>query len=124
MAIPSMYLFTLAEGFWMALPIYVIIGISSVFIWISSKVYLANSIPRESRGRVMAGLGSGMMIGVTGVGFPNGFLIFLPKIFGSLIGGLIYEIHPAFPWLVQTVLLSMGLVYTYFMVHDPQKAYE
>jgi MFS family permease len=123
-AIPSMYLFTLAEGFWMALPIYVTVVLSSVLIWISSKVYLANSIPREIRGRVMAGLGSGMMIGVTGVGFPSGILIFLPKIFGSLIGGFIYDVHPAFPWLVQTALLSVGLIYTYFMVHDPQKAYE
>ena len=123
-AIPSMYIFTLAKGFWMALPIYTLIVLSSVFIWISSQVYLANSIPRESRGRVMAGLGSGMMIGVTGIGFPSGFLIFLPRIFGSLMGGIIYDVNPALPWLIQTIFLFFGLVYTYFMVHDPQEAYE
>ncbi|MBD3205013.1 MFS transporter [Candidatus Bathyarchaeota archaeon] len=123
-AIPSMYVFTLAKGFWMALPIYTLIVISSVFIWISSQVYLANSIPRRNRGRVMASLGSGMMIGVSGIGFPSGFLIFLPRIFGSLMGGIIYDLDPVLPWIIQTIFLVFGLVYTYFMVHDPVEAYE
>jgi MFS family permease len=123
-AIPSMYIYTLAKGFWMALPIYTLIVLSSVIIWISSQVYLANSIPRESRGRVMAGLGSGMMIGVTGVGFPSGFLIFLPRIFGSLIGAMIFDINPALTWIIQTVLLIVGFIYTFLTVHDPPIAYE
>ncbi|MFC1804081.1 MFS transporter [Thermoproteota archaeon] len=124
LAIPSMYIFTLAKGFWLALPLFTLIVLSSVFIWIASQVYLADSIPRGIRGRIMAGLGSGMSLGVSGVGFANGFLIFLPKTLGSLAGGLIYQLNPQLPWLLQSLLLGVGLLYTYLMIHNPKKPYE
>ena len=124
LAIPSMYGFTLAEGFWLALPMFTLITLSSVFIWISSQVYLADSIPRSIRGRIMAGLGSGMSLGVSGVGFASGFLIFLPKTLGSLVGGFIYYLNPQLPWLIQSLLLSVGLIYTYLKIHNPENPYE
>lgn len=123
-AIPTMFLFTHVDSFWSALPVYSLVVVSSVFIWIASQVYLANSIPREIRGRIMAVLGSGMGIGVSGVGFATGFLIFLPRTLGSLVGGYIYGSNAEYPWLVQTVLLTVGLIYTYLKVHDPKEAYE
>jgi MFS family permease len=124
LGILSMFGFTQAEGFWIALPTYSMITLSSVFIWISSQVYLADSIPREIRGRIMAGLGSGMSLGVSGVGFASGFLIFLPKTIGSLIGGYIYAFNHSLPWILQTILLSVGLVYTYLQIHNPENPYE
>ncbi|MCW4049738.1 MAG: MFS transporter [Candidatus Bathyarchaeota archaeon] len=124
LAIPCMYLFTVAQGFWMVLPIYSALVVSATFFWIASQVYLADSIPREIRGRVMAGLGSGMSMGVTGVGFPTGFLIFLPKVLGNIAGGFIYFLSPAAPWLLQSLLLAGGLAYTILMVRDPVNRYE
>ena len=124
LAIPSMYGFTLAEGFWLALPMFTLITLSGVFIWISSQVYLADSIPRSIRGRIMAGLGSGMSLGVSGVGFASGFLIFLPKTLGSLVGGFIYYLNPQLPWLIQSLLLSVGLIYTYLKIHNSENPYE
>jgi len=124
LGIPSMYGFTLAEGFWLALPMFTLITLSGVFIWISSQVYLADSIPRSIRGRIMAGLGSGMSLGVSGVGFASGFLIFLPKTLGSLVGGFIYYLNPQLPWLIQSLLLSVGLIYTYLKIHNPENPYE
>jgi MFS family permease len=123
LAIPSMYIFTLAKGFWLALLMFTLITISGVFIWIASQVYLADSIPRENRGRIMSGLGSGMTIGVSGVGFANGFLLFLPKTFGSIAGGFIYNLSPQLPWLLQSLLLTIGLLFTYLMIKNPEKPY-
>ncbi len=123
-AIPSMFAFTLTTTFYSILIIYSLVTIGSVFIWIASQVYLADSIPREKRGRIMAGVGSGMSIGITGVGKASGFLIFLPTAIGSIVGGLIYSIDPIYPWLLQGIVLIVGLLMTYLLIHNPEKAYE
>jgi MFS family permease len=119
-----MYMFTFAEGFRATLLIYTTIVLGAVLIWISSQVYLADSIPKAMRGRVMAGLGSGITLGVTGVGFPTGFLVFFPKIMGNLVGGFIYALRPSAPWTLQSVLLAAALVYLWFMLKNPEKAEE
>ncbi len=124
LAIPSMYIFTIVRGFWVVMFLYTVIVLSAVFMWIASQVYLADSIPREIRGRIMAGLGSGTSIGVTGVGFASGFLIFMPKTLGSILGGFIYNVNPAAPWILQSLLLSIGLAYTYLMIRNPEKPYD
>ena len=123
-SIPGMYMFTFAEGFRTTLLIYTTIVLGAVLIWISSQVYLADSIPKAMRGRVMAGLGSGITLGVTGVGFPTGFLVFFPKIMGNLVGGFIYALRPSAPWTLQSVLLAAALVYLWFMLKNPEKAEE
>jgi MFS family permease len=123
-SIPGMYMFTFAEGFRATLLIYTVIVLGAVLIWISSQVYLADSIPKAMRGRVMAGLGSGITLGVTGVGFPTGFLVFFPKILGNLVGGLIYSLRPSSPWTLQSMLLAAALVYLWFMLKNPEKAEE
>jgi len=124
LSIPSMFMFTLATGFWEVLATYTVTVLASVLMWIASQVYLADSIPKEIRGRIMAGLGSGTTLGVAGIGFPSGFLIFLPKTLGSLAGGYIYHLIPALPWVLQSGLLLIGLVYTWLMLRDPEKPQE
>ena len=123
-AIPSMFAFTFAKTFYSILILYTLVTLSSVFVWISSQVYLADSIPRERRGRVMAVLGSGMSVGVTGVGYASGFLIFLPNALGSIVGGMIYSLNPMYPWLLQGIVLIFGLIMTYMLIQDPEKVYE
>jgi len=124
LSIPSMFLFTLTTGFWGVLATYTVTVLASVLIWIASQVYLADSIPKEIRGRIMAGLGSGVTLGVAGIGFPSGFLIFLPKALGSLAGGYMYHLIPALPWVLQSGLLLIGLVYTWLMLRDPERPQE
>lgn len=121
-AIPGMYLFTLTTSFWTAMIIYVALVISSAFMWIASSAYLADTIPRSMRGRVMAGLGSGTSVGVTGGGYSSGFLVFIPMTIGSLISGYIYSYNAALPWILQTVFLSVGLIMTLMWLKDPEKA--
>jgi len=123
-AIPSMFVFTMTTSFYSILIIYSLVTIGSVFVWIASQVYLADSIPREKRGRIMAGVGSGMSIGITGVGKASGFLIFLPTAIGSIVGGVIYSIDPIYPWLLQGIVLTVGLLMTYLLIHNPEKVYE
>ncbi len=124
LGIPSMYGFTLAQGFWFALPMFTLITLSAVFIWISSQVYMADSVPRSIRGRIMAGLGSGTSLGVSGVGYVSGFLIFLPKTLGNLAGGFIYHLNPQLPWILQSLLLAVGLGYAYLKIQNPEHPYE
>jgi len=121
-AIPGMYLFTLARDYWSAMVIYGALVVSSAFMWIASSAYLADSIPREMRGRVMAGLGSGMSVGVTGGGYSSGFLVFIPMTLGSLISGYIYSYDAALPWVLQAGLLTVALVFTLLWLKDPEKA--
>ena len=108
-SVPGMYLFTLSTDFWFTMILYTVLTVSSAFMWIASSVYLADSIPREVRGRVMAGLGSGMSTGVVGGGYASGFLVFIPMTLGNLLGGYIYAADGALPWVLQSLLL-MGAV--------------
>lgn len=123
-AIPGMYLYTVVPGYWSMMALYIGLVLSAAFMWIASSVYLADSIPREMRGRVMAGLGSGLTIGVTGGGYASGFLIFLPMTIGSMLGGYIYDISPQLPWILHTGFLIVGLLLTVFVLKDPKKAQE
>jgi MFS family permease len=121
LAIPLMAVFTLSTSLYNVIPIYVVLVISSSLMWISSSVYLANSIPRESRGRIMSALGSGMSIGITGGGYSSGFLIFIPMAIGSKIGGIIYTINPVLPWYAQSLTLILALVLTFFFIKEKSR---
>jgi MFS family permease len=121
---PLMYLFTMASGFWDTLFIYSVTTLGGVLMWIASQVYLADSIPKPMRGRIMAGVGSGITLGVAGIGFPSGFLIFLPKTLGNLIGGVVYNVSPVLPWVIQSMFLVVGFVYAWLMLRNPERPQE
>jgi hypothetical protein len=60
--------------------------------------------PPERRGMVMACLGRGMLTinykGDVGGGPAMGFILTVPVIAGSYLGGYIYGSHPMTPWLL------------------------
>ena len=120
-AIPMMTLFTFVTGFWTVIPVYMALIVSSSLMWISSSVYLANTIPRASRGRIMSALGSGMSVGVSGGGYASGFLVFIPMAIGSKLGGFIYTYNPAYPWFIQSVFLIVGMALCFFYIKDPKQ---
>jgi MFS family permease len=121
LAIPMMSLFTYMNSFWTVIPVYMVLITASSLMWISSSVYLADSIPRASRGRIMSGLGSGMSIGVSGGGYASGFLVFIPMAIGSKLGGFIYTYNPAYPWFLQSIFLVVGMILCYRYIKDPKK---
>ena len=122
LAVPGMAAFTYVTTFWQAMFIWMFMMVSSSFLWISSSVFLADSIPRIMRGRVMAGVGQGVSLGVSGGGYASGFLLFIPMTIGNLIGGYIYEYNPQFPWFIQAISLSLAFVMTFLIVKEPEKA--
>ena len=123
-AIPAMTLFTATFSFETVVLVYISLVISSSFMWIASSVYLANSIPRTMRGRVMAGLGSGMSVGVTGGGYSSGFMVFIPMSIGSLASGFIYSLNPTYPWFIQSVFLTLAMVLSFLLIQEPEKPQE
>ena len=122
LAVPGMAAFAFATAYWQAMLIWVLMMVSSSFLWISSSVFLADSIPRSMRGRIMAGVGQGVSFGVSGGGYASGFLLFIPMTIGNLVGGYIYQFNPQFPWFIQVATLSLALVMTHFIVKEPTKA--
>jgi len=124
LAIPFMTVFTMLKSFELVVLVYIFLVISSSLMWISSTVYLANSIPREMRGRIMAGLGSGMSIGVTGGGYASGFLVFIPMSLGSMLSGIVYSLNPALPWYLQSLLLALAMGMSIKLIHDTEKPQE
>ena len=90
--------------------------------WIASGVRIADSIPRNIRGRIMAGLGQGIPLGITGGGYAQGFMLFIPSALGSLISGYIYDYNPAYPWYLQSILLALCLLLVIKLVKEPDHA--
>ena len=69
-------------------------------------------------GKVNA-LGQGLGVGIGGGGYTRGFI---PSTIGAFLGGYIYEFNPAMPWLIQAVLLLLGIALTVLFVKEPEKA--
>ena len=122
LAIPGMALFPFVTSFYQALLVWVLMMISSSFLWISSSVFLADVVPRSIRGRIMAGVGQGVSLGVSGGGWSSGFLLFIPMTIGNLIGGYIYAYNPMFPWFIQVAGITFALILTFDIVKEPKKA--
>lgn len=95
--IPAAFLFTRSTGFFQTAAIYLVMVVGNAFLWIASSVLLADSIPRNIRGRIMAALGQGLGVGIGGGGYTRGFILFIPSTIGVFLGGFIYESIPRCP---------------------------
>ena len=122
LGVPGMIAFPYVTGFISVTLVYVLLVLANAFVWISSGVYLANIIPRNIRGRIMAGLGQGIPLGITGGGYAQGFVLFIPNMLGSLISGFVYELNPMYPWYINAVTLVVCLGLTFWMVKEPDHA--
>ncbi|MFP3897643.1 MAG: MFS transporter, partial [Anaerolineales bacterium] len=119
-------LFVLAEAFLQVLLIRSVVGIVNAFFVPACSALMADLVPRDLRGRVMAALGRGsVMIGASsgGTGGPGvGFLMTLPIMLSSLAGGYLYDWNPAYPWLFVLAATLISLLLAIFFVRDPEKA--
>jgi MFS family permease len=119
---PAMLAFPYSTGFVSTTIIYTALVLGNAFIWISTSVFLANTIPRNVRGRIMAGLGQGVSLGISGGGYAQGFILFVPSMLGSLVSGYIYEINPMYPWYLNVVFLVASLFLVARLVEEPKTA--
>jgi MFS family permease len=122
LTIPSLILFVNANGFLQMTPVYLVLVLGSTFSWIASSVLLANTIPKQLRGRIMSGIGQGLGLGISGGGYASGFLLFIPLSLGALVAGYIFAYNTMLPWLLLSGFLAIAMVITILFVREPRKA--
>ena len=87
---------------------------------------MADLVPRQMRGRVMAALGQGgIMLGAAGGGTGGpavGFVITIPLMLASLAGGLLYAANPVYPWIFVLITTLLSLLLAVLFIRDPKKA--
>ncbi len=119
-------LFIMVRGYGGALAVRLLIGAANALFVPTSIALLADLVPREVRGRMIAAIGQGgVMIGASsgGTGGPAvGYLVTLPLIASSLLSGYIYEIGPMWPWLVSLGLVAVTLAVSLAFLRDPHQA--
>ena len=102
----SIPLFVFAPGLVDVVVIRLVLAIAFAIGIPSCSALMADLVPRDGRGRVMAALGQGgILIGMAGgVGGPGlGFVTILPLMIASLAGGYLYAWNPASPWFVAAI---------------------
>jgi len=119
-------LFVLADTLAYVMAIRCAIGIAAATFSPACGALLADTVPRDIRGRVMAAIGRGSVrIGAAsgGTGGPGvGFLTIVPLALASLAGGYLYEWHTASPWGLVLLVSAIALVLTAVYVRDPGQA--
>jgi MFS family permease len=92
----------------------------------SSTAIISDYTPREMRGRVMAAIGRGStMIGATGggTGGPGlGYLFVIPVMISSIVGGVLFDMNPVYPWYFVAGASVLQLLCVIFFIRDPDVA--
>ncbi len=119
-------LFVWSGSFLQVLLIRCLIGIASAFLSPAMGALMADSVPSQNRGRVMAAVGRGsVMIGGAsgGIGGPGtGYLITGPLVVASLAGGALYAWNPLSPFLVVFGITLLALLIAFRYMRDPLSA--
>jgi MFS family permease len=119
-----MRLFT--TNLWVILLIRLAMAVANAFFAPACSALMADSVPREMRGRVMAAIGKGtVMLGPAsgGTGGPGmGFLTTLPVMIGSVAGRYLYSASPTFPWIFVSAATAMSVLLTVLFLRDPEQA--
>jgi MFS family permease len=122
----SIPLFVFSTRFVEVLLIRVAVALVNVLFSPACSALIANTVPRDIRGRVMAAFGRGtILVGASGggTGGPGmGFLITLPVMVASLAGGILYAMDPAYPWFFVFATTIISLATSALFVRDPQEA--
>jgi MFS family permease len=100
-------------------------GLAGALFMPSSTALMADYIPRDLRGRVMAAIGRGsVMIGAAGggTGGPGmGYIFTIPVTASSILGGLLYSMNPTYPWICILVTIIIQLIFIISFIRDPKK---
>jgi MFS family permease len=118
------YYFIHAKTFWEVLIVTLITSIANAFLNPASQVLMADSVPRELRGRVMSAVGRGAIMvmgpGGGGGGGPGmGLILTIPTILGSLAGGYMYSASPMLPWILLTIIFAISTIISVAFIKEP-----
>jgi MFS family permease len=115
-----------STGFFGVLLVRGMIGVSNAIMLPASSALMADAVPRDIRGRTMAAIGRGtVFLGATGggTGGPGmGYILTLPVVFMSIVGGYIYALNPSFTWIFITIAVFISLVTSLLFIRDPKEA--
>jgi len=126
LSLVSVPAFALSSSFVAVLLIRAAVALANAFFLPACSALMADTVPRDKRGRVMAALGRGtVMIGAAsgGTGGPGvGFLVTIPLMIASLAGGYLYTCNPAYPWAFVLVTTLIAFIVSALFIRDPKKA--
>jgi MFS family permease len=126
LTLASVPFFVLSATFPQVLLIRCTVAIANAFFMPACSALMADMVPRENRGRVMAALGRGtVMIGASsgGTGGPGvGFLVTVPLMVACLFGGYVYAYNAAYPWYLTGAAAALSILLCALFVRDPQVA--
>jgi MFS family permease len=118
-------LFVFAPGLTAVLLMRIAIAVAFAIGIPACSALMADIVPRDIRGRVMAALGQGgIIIGTAGgVGGPGvGFVTIVPLMIASLAGGYLYVWNPASPWFFATIATAIAVILMVLFIRDPKQA--
>jgi len=63
-------------------------------------------------------------IGIMGGGFGvgAGYVLAVPILFGSMIGGFVYSVNPSYPWMIQAISLLVAFIIGIRYLKEPEVA--
>jgi len=122
MAPAAIFLYLYAEGFLGVLAIICWMTVINGMMMPAFSTLIANMIPRNRRGRLYSLLGERGVMYSFGNFWGGGFLLFPAAALGSYIGGQVYEMNVAWPWIILSAATVVSLVLTYMYIHEPEKA--
>jgi len=126
LSLVSIPVFVLSSRFIEVLLIRMAIAVISALFIPASSALMADTVPREMRGRVMAAIGRGsVMVGAAGggTGGPGmGFVVTLPVMVASIAGGYLYAVNPAYPWVFVLATIIAQLMVSALYIRDPVAA--
>jgi MFS family permease len=126
LSLVSIPLFVFSSSLIQVLLVRSVVAVANAFFTPACSALMADAVPRDMRGRVMAAVGRGaVMLGAAsgGTGGPGmGFLITLPVMLGSLAGGYLYGHNPTFPWFFVLSATAISLLLSALFLRDPQQA--
>ena len=120
------YLFGFSRGFLAVVTIRCLISVIGSFYSPACGALLADLVPRDIRGRVMAAIGRGTtQLGAAsgGTGGPGlGFLVTIPLMLASFVGGVLFEWDPMSLWVLVPGVMTIALFVAILYLRDPHEA--
>lgn len=99
-------------------------AIGNSFLMPGFQSLLADSVPRERRGRVTSAIGGGnFFIDIRNTGMGGGMLLFLPMALAQITGGLLYQSDPTLPFYAMSMGMILVTLWAFLKVKDPKDLY-
>jgi len=113
-------LFPYCNNLTYTLLLFIPIAISNAFLMPVAGALMADLVPMERRGMVMAAIGRGSLLlnfrSGPGGGPTIGFLLTLPVIIGSLLGGYMYDYSPNITWFILGSIVMLNAIIALFLL--------